>query len=735
MPMPVLDSLNDRQRRAVCYEGNEGAGVLVLAGAGTGKTRVLTCRIAWLMEERGVDARSILAVTFTNKAANEMRERVSGMIEPGGVKGAVMGTFHGVCNRILRRHAEVAGWADNFQIIDMQDQKSLIAKVISGMGAVPHDLSPVDFAKYINKEKEQGLRADQAASGADHVSKTLREVYVRYEKRCREENKMDFPELLLSCFELLRDNEELRNRYAARFAHVLIDEFQDTSPLQYKWLQRLNSGRNSFFAVGDDDQSIYAFRGADPSNIMNFQRDFRAPEIIRLEQNYRSTGSILRAANALIAFNKSRLGKNLFTEAGVGAPLDARIHASDQGEAHGIARAIRGQIDKGAKAADVAVLYRANGQSRLLEKAMRETGVPYRILGGTRFYERMEIKHALAYMRLADGDDADSMLRVVNMPPRGIGAKTLAALKERGLFTPSVSGAAQKAAPFFALLENLRAIRSQGGESMLPDLARAVVGDSGLLAHYESRPEDRERAENLHEFVSAASQYAEQFFGSGEAGDSGERNDSTDLETADDVLRAFLANASLEPGDASSDAGIGAVSLMTVHVAKGLEFPIVHIAGAEEGMFPHSMSLHPGNPSAVEEERRLMYVAITRARRELHMHCAQRRTIYGEARPMVRSRFLDELTWDAPGRDSHATGQPRDNLHQGRRPVSRPASPPPAVSGSGAEYRPGSSVHHPRYGKGVVLRCEKDEDGFRVEVAFKKEKKEFLTSIAPLKPA
>ncbi|MGI9296714.1 MAG: ATP-dependent helicase, partial [Gammaproteobacteria bacterium] len=422
-----LDSLNERQRRAVCHENG---GALVLAGAGTGKTRVLTSRIAWLTGARGCSPREVLAVTFTNKAAKEMRRRVCELtpFPPGNF---APGTFHGVCHRMLRIHANAAGWDKNFQILDSSDQKTFVRRLLADDGIDAAEFPPAECVRYINAAKDRGLRpgdiSEQYARG-----QAMREIYDRYENACRRENKMDFAELLLSAIDLLRGDGNLRAHYAARFRHILIDEFQDTSPLQYRWLRLLDSGENCFFAVGDDDQSIYAFRGADPENMRRVQSELRAREIIRLEQNYRSTGNILSAANTLISANKNRLGKTLFTDAGDGAPILLRRAAADLDEADDIAYAAKNEIADGARADEIAVLYRTNAQSRLLEEAMRKYALPYRIYGGTRFFDRLEIRHALAYLRLAVADDRDALLRVINTPPRGIGAKTIESLEAHG---------------------------------------------------------------------------------------------------------------------------------------------------------------------------------------------------------------------------------------------------------------------------------------------------------------
>ena len=715
----ILDSLNPRQREAVCYEDG---GLLVLAGAGTGKTRVLTSRIAWLVGERGMPPHAILAVTFTNKAAKEMRGRIFSMLRARH-DAVALGTFHGLCHRMLRRHAAAAGWDSNFQIMDSQDQKNFVRRLLSEHKIDPDDYPPADCCRYINSAKERGLRA---AAASDQRGGGWREIYERYENAARRDNKMDFAELLLSAAELLRNDTGLRRHYAARFRHLLIDEFQDTNPLQYEWLKLLDGGDNCFFAVGDDDQSIYSFRGADPGNMKNFRRELRADKIIRLEENYRSTANILGAANALIARNKDRLGKKLFTAAAAGGAIAVSPAHSDVGEAENIAEGMEKNLAEGIAAADIAALYRTNAQSRLLEKSLIQRGIPYRIYGGLRFFERLEIKHALAYLRLAASDDVDSLLRIINIPPRKIGKQTIAALSAKGdIFSAVRESAAANVSAFRAIVFKLRTMRERGAP--LSELAQAAVADSGLLRHYESRPDESERAANLREFVSAARQFETEF-----------ESDESD-EDDGDALSAFLANAALESGESQDGSGSGEpVNLMTAHAAKGLEFAAVHIAGLEEGVFPSAQSLDAGE-IAVEEERRLMYVALTRARRQLFLHYANERMLYGVRQSYPRSRFLDELPEEAmhylspptPRFDSRSSaeamrkhfGNALSSAKIHRSPSAkesrrRPPSPKKVLPRAG-NYRPGDSVRHAKYGDGIVVRLLGDGEELKLEAAFK----------------
>ena len=709
----ILDSLNPRQREAVCYEDG---GLLVLAGAGTGKTRVLTSRIAWLVGERGLPPHAILAVTFTNKAAKEMRGRIFSVLH-ARYNEIFLGTFHGLCRQMLRQHTAAAGWDSNFKIMNPQQQKSFIRRLLSEHNIDLDDYPPADCCRYINSAKEQGLRA----AAASDLRGGWREIYERYESAVRRENKMDLPELLLSAVELLRNDNGLRRHYAARFRHLLIDEFQDTSPLQYEWLKLLDSGDNCFFAVGDDDQSIYAFRGADPGNMENFCRELRADKIIRLEENYRSTDNILGAANALIARNKGRFGKNLFSAAAVaGNAIVVSPAHSDVSEAENIAEGIEKNLAEGIAAADIAVFYRTNAQYRLLEKPLRQRGIPYRIYGGQRFYERSEIMDALAYLRLAVSDDVDSLSRIIKVPPRKIGDKTIAALSAKGdIFAAIRESDAANVVAFCALLNNLRMMREQGVP--LSELAQAAVADSGLLRYYESRPDKDERPANLRELVSAARQF----------------EDDEDNSEEEDMLSAFLDSTALESDDIQGSSVGGLVSLMTVHKAKGLEFAAVHIAGLEEGVFPSAQSLDAGE-SEVEEERRLMYVALTRARRQLFLHYANERMLYGSRQSNPRSRFLEELPEEAmhylspptPRFDSRSSAKAM-RQHFGNALLSakihRPPSanenrrrpPPKKALPRAGNYRPGDSVRHAKYGDGIVVRLLGDGEELKLEAAFK----------------
>src|SRR5512140_1073520 len=625
--MSLLANLNPEQLAAVTLP-NQSA--LILAGAGSGKTRVLTTRIAWLIQTGNVSPAGILAVTFTNKAAKEMLTRISAML-PISTRGMWVGTFHGLCNRLLRAHHRDAGLPQLFQILDSADQLSLVKRVLKGMNVDEDRFPPKQVQHYINANKEEGKRAGEAEA-YDEFSRRYAEIYAAYDEQCQREGVVDFAELLLRSFELLSKNEILREHYRARFRHILVDEFQDTNRLQYRWLKLLTGPDSVIFAVGDDDQSIYAFRGANVGNMADFERDFHVQNVIRLEQNYRSHGNILDAANALIANNRKRLGKNLWTAAGHGEPLRVYEAQTDGYEAHWLAEEVQALNRDGVARHEIGVLYRSNAQSRILEHALFSAGIPYRVYGGLRFFERMEIKHALAYLRLiASSDDDSAFLRVVNFPVRGIGARSLETLQDAARAgntslcdaVPRLGGKAGNAlGAFVALITTLR----QEAEGLpLPEIVEHMLAKSGLLAHFQAEKDGADRLENLQELVNAAALFVQE--------------QDEHVEAQD--LAAFLAHAALEAGEHQAGEGSDALQLMTVHSAKGLEFQAVFVTGLEEGLFPHEQSRNEAD--GLEEERRLMYVAITRARARLYLSFAQNRMLHGQTRYNVASRFLDEI--------------------------------------------------------------------------------------------
>lgn len=645
----ILENLNERQLQAVTAPEKS---VLILAGAGSGKTRVLTTRIAWLLEKGACRTSEILAVTFTNKAAREMLTRLEAML-PYDLRNMWVGTFHGLCNRILRRHAEAAGLPKTFQILDSGDQLSMVKRIMKANNVDAETVDPRKIQNYINWQKEHGIR-----SWSQQLSEDLPEqvnLYRAYEEACQREGVVDFGELLLRCYELLDRNEIVRSHYQGRFRHILVDEFQDTNVLQYRWLQvlaGLGSGRenasvNAVFAVGDDDQSIYAFRGANVGNMADFVRDFRTGEPIRLEQNYRSTSTILNAANAIISHNDDRLGKNLWTSGAAGDKILLQRFDDDTEEARDVKRLVMKCRARGDDYADCAVLYRMNAQSRILEQTFTNAGIPFRIYGGQRFFERAEVKHVLAYMRLLDNPTDDtSFLRVVNFPTRGIGAKTIdnLTLEARAMQT-SLWGALTmenrpmppKLVAFRSLIESLRE-KAEG--KTLSEVARLVIQGSGLKAHYEKEREGEDRIANMNEVMSAADGYC-QNEGVGFDVDAFTPFNEDGLTP----LQGFLSQATLEAGDKNETETVDAVQLMTVHAAKGLEFKNVFIVGLEEGIFPHFSAVRDNRQGSkgLAEERRLMYVAVTRAKRRLYLsHCRNRR-VNGEFRQNPESQFIGEI--------------------------------------------------------------------------------------------
>ena len=702
MESTILEKLNKRQRAAVTYDGG---GVLVLAGAGTGKTRVLTSRIAWLMASDKCSASNILAVTFTNKAAKEMRGRV-GDISNFDIKRLALGTFHGVCHRMLRVSATTAGWDKNFQIMDTQDQKAFIRRLLEFHQIDIQEYPPADCLRYINAAKEKGRRAADISPDSPRTQ-SMRDIYELYENACRKDNKLDFAELLLSAIDLLSGNKEIRQHYAQRFNHILIDEFQDSNELQYRWLKLLDSGTNIYFAVGDDDQTIYTFRGARPGNMHAIQRELRVSHLIRLEENYRSTGNILLAANQLISGNRNRLGKKLFTQESAGALIRVVRKDTDMAEAATIVRDIQEKINSGEELSEIAILYRTNAQSRLLEQALVENNINYRVYGGTRFFDRQEIKHAMAYVSLAIADDAQAMSRVINFPPRGIGAKTIESLAAQGDFFRAIGNSDNaKVAAFRALIQQLR--ETAKNDNLL-SLVKGVVEKSGLLLYYQTRPDNEDRIYNLQELVNAAGQFS--------------------AEDDEEPILAFLANATLNSGEAQNNGQAQAVNLMTVHAAKGLEFMVVYIAGVGEGLFPHRSSLESADRDEVEEERRLMYVAITRARRELCLYHADRYMVYGNLQIFFPSRFLDELPTTITN-----VASPLSPPSLPKRGIITPRLPSSKLSSPKGSYRLGDLINHQKYGNGVVIRSEGGGDDLKIEVVFKKiGSKTFMAALAPIK--
>ena len=779
----LLANLNPEQREAVTLppvnENGQAQSALILAGAGSGKTRVLTTRIAWLIQTGQVSPIGVLAVTFTNKAAKEMMVRLSAML-PINTRGMWIGTFHGLCNRLLRAHHKEAGLPSTFQILDTQDQLSAIKRLLKGLKVDDEKYPPKQLQYFIAHAKERGQRAKDLSVGDDFQAK-MAQLYAAYDEQCQREGVVDFAELLLRSYELLKYSEAIRTHYQERFRHILIDEFQDTNALQYAWLKLLSghdasrvnvsgAGSSSVFAVGDDDQSIYAFRGADIENMRLYEKQFH-PMMVKLEQNYRSHGHILDTANHLIANNSERLGKNLRTDAGHGEPVRIYEAPSDHAEAAWLVDEIKALINSGIKRTEVALLYRSNAQSRIIEHALFSAGIPYRVYGGLRFFERAEIKHALAYLRLLENPNDDtSFSRVVNFPTRGIGARSIEALQDAArsqqssLYTAAASLEGKAGAALGGFVRLVDHMREATRHNTLPETVEFVIQHSGLIQHYLSEREGQDRVENLQELINAATAFiAEEGYGQDAAAAMLPGENAPGVVEVS-PLAAFLSHASLEAGDNQAQAGQDAVQLMTVHSAKGLEFTSVFITGLEEGLFPHENSINEQN--GLEEERRLMYVAITRAKERLYLSHTQSRMLHGQVRYNMPSRFLEELPseslkWLTPkAKDARWGGSTRsgstwqdgytrqreyesndffDSGSERQRPtkrvgsasmeVKRLASPPRG----NYPFTIGQNVFHTKFGEGRVTGLEGVDADARAQVSFKRHGVKWLQlSIAKL---
>ncbi|MEE8263719.1 MAG: DNA helicase II [Gammaproteobacteria bacterium] len=704
---PILDPLNEAQREAVAAPpGN----ILVLAGAGSGKTRVLAHRVAWYIQTGQVSPYGILAVTFTNKAAAEMRARIEGLLgAPCG--GMWVGTFHGIAHRLLRAHWQEAGLPQSFQILDAEDQYRTIRRVIRTLELDESQWPPKEAQWFINARKDEGLRARHLEDFGDRSHQQMIRIYHTYEEACRRSGLVDFGELLLSAHELWREKPTLLRHYQDRFKHVLVDEFQDTNALQYAWLRLLVGSSGTLFTVGDDDQSIYSWRGARIENMQRFKEDFPDSRLLRLEQNYRSTGTILAAANALIGHNCSRLGKELWTEGPDGEKIAVYRAFNEQDEARYVVDRMRAWRGDGRPYRACALLYRVSAQSRVFEEALIHAGIPYRVHGGLRFYERAEIKDALAYVRLSGFPDDDaSFERVCNTPPRGIGARTMVAIRtlasSEGLplwqaavritRDGGISARAQNALHRF--LKLIRRMQEAMTGLALPDAVEHVVAESGLVDHYRKLRDERAlgRIENLEELVTAARQF--------------------EVGADDDLapLPAFLAHAALEAGEAQADAFEDGVQLMTLHAAKGLEFPLVFLVGMEEGLFPHQRS--SDDPAQLEEERRLCYVGITRAKEQLVISHAECRRLHGSDLYQQASRFLSELPIEFVN-EVRVGGTATESIV-----LDENAS---EVCG---ELQLGQRVLHAKFGEGVVLNLEGRGGHARVQVNFEQAGRKWLVA-------
>jgi DNA helicase II / ATP-dependent DNA helicase PcrA len=779
----LLANLNPEQREAVTLppvnENGQAQSAMILAGAGSGKTRVLTTRIAWLIQTGQVSPIGVLAVTFTNKAAKEMMVRLSAML-PINTRGMWIGTFHGLCNRLLRAHHKDAGLPSTFQILDTQDQLSAIKRLLKGLKVDDEKYPPKQLQYFIAHAKERGQRAKDLSVGDDFQAK-MAQLYAAYDEQCQREGVVDFAELLLRSYELLKHSEAIRTHYQERFRHILIDEFQDTNALQYAWLKLLSGheasrinvsgmGSSAVFAVGDDDQSIYAFRGADVENMRLYEKQYH-PMMVKLEQNYRSHGHILDTANHLIANNSERLGKNLRTDAGHGEPVRIFDAPSDHAEAAWLVDEIKALISSGIKRTEIALLYRSNAQSRIIEHALFSAAIPYRVYGGLRFFERAEIKHALAYLRLLENPNDDtSFSRVVNFPTRGIGARSIEALQDAArnqqssLYTAASSLDGKAGAALGGFVRLVDHMREATRHNTLPETVEFVIGHSGLIQHYLSEREGQDRVENLQELINAATAFiAEEGYGQDTAAAMLPGENAPGVVEVS-PLAAFLSHASLEAGDNQAQAGQDAVQLMTVHSAKGLEFTSVFITGLEEGLFPHENSINEQN--GLEEERRLMYVAITRAKERLYLSHTQSRMLHGQVRYNMPSRFLEELPaeslkWLTPkAKDARWGGSTKsgstwqdgytrqreyesndffDSGSERPRPIKRVGSASTEVKRLASPPRGsypfsiGQNVFHTKFGEGRVTGLEGVDADARAQVSFKRHGVKWLQlSIAKL---
>ncbi len=701
---PILDGLNDAQRQAVTAPAGP---VLVIAGAGSGKTRVLVHRAAWLIDVEGVSPQSLFAVTFTNKAAAEMRSRIESLLKVP-VQHLWIGTFHGLAHRMLRRHWREAGLPQNFQIIDSDDQLRLIKRLLKNLEIDDSRWVPKEIQWFINGQKDEGLRPQHIDAEGDPHRRQLISLYQSYEEICQRGGLVDFAELLLRAHELLRDNTELLQHYRRRFQHLLVDEFQDTNAIQYAWLRLLAGDKGVPFVVGDDDQSIYRWRGARVEHIHQFQKDFPGTRVVKLEQNYRSTETILNAANAVIANNRSRMGKNLWTEGAEGEPIRVYSAYNERDEADFVIGRLRGWIEQGNARADAAILYRSNAQSRVLEEGLMNAQIPYRVYGGLRFFERAEIKDALAYLRLTSNrDDDGSFERIVNKPTRGIGARTVEMMRAYArantcslwraagaVARDDLNGRAANAVnSFMSLIE--RMARETNGLDLRGKVDH-VIHLSMLIDFFEKDKGEKgeTRVENLAELVSAAKGF--------------EPDPAEDMSPLDE----FLSHAALEAGEGQADAWEDCVQLMTMHSAKGLEFPLVFMCGMEDGLFPHQRSV--ADPNGLEEERRLCYVGITRAMQLLYITHAEQRRLHGMDNYSQPSRFIAEI--------------PTEHIEEirPRVQVARPMRPSRSTlrktSTAGAEnelgIRLGQRVRHKKFGDGVILNYEGQGAHARIEVNF-----------------
>lgn len=727
----LLASLNQEQVRAVTHTAGS---LLVLAGAGSGKTKVLTTRMVWLIQQSQLSVHELLAVTFTNKAAREMLQRVSKLLDVN-TSAMWVGTFHALALRLLRLHYQEAGLSANFQIIDNADQLTLLKRLIRSKNLDEERYTPRELQKYINAQKEHCLRAAQI-SGEGLRGQHWLELYALYEASCQRDNLVDFTELLLRSYELLSMNQELKEKYCQQFKHILVDEFQDTNQLQYQWLQLLVGMDTTIFAVGDDDQSIYSFRGAKVSNMQAFMRDFAAPEPLRLEQNYRSTPVILAAANAIIDNNSQRMGKNLWTEKLTTDKIRLYEGYTEEDEAYFVIDEINNLRSKGIELAEMAILYRSNAQSRVFEQHLYQRGIAYRVYGGLRFFDRQEIKRVLAYLRLIiNPDDNEALLRVINFPARGIGMKTVETLQQIAeqqqcsLYAASTHLSGKTRITLAKFTDLLKLLQAKAQSLSLAEIISSVIEESGMREFYRQvGREGEERLDNLNELITATA-------------------DFISADQCNPVVE-FLAHAVLESVDNQAQNFESAVQLMTVHAAKGLEFNVVFVVGLEDGLFPHDNSLQ--QQDSIEEERRLMYVAITRAREKLYLLRACSRSLWGKRLLAPISRFVNEIPTELILNLSGVSriGASRipeylstNSLPTGSLPTgsyqaetnSNSASERTALADKNLGFKIGDMVRHTKFGNGKILRLNADGKKITAEVFFiGLGKKTLDLNIAPL---
>ncbi len=706
----IFESLNEPQRQAVTSDSKN---LLVLAGAGSGKTRVIAHRVAWLIKAGGISPHSILTVTFTNKAAREMRGRIEGIVEQE-MGNFWCGTFHGISHRLLRTHWEEAGLRREFAILDSEDQYRVIKRVSKSIGLDDTKWPPRQIQWFINKQKDECRRSKDVETSDDYFTEKMNEVYRAYEELCERESLVDFGELLLRTYLLLKSNQDVLGHYKKRFSHILVDEFQDTNEVQYQFLKLLSEGNCHIMSVGDDDQSIYGWRGAKSENINRFTKDYKNTEIIRLEQNYRSTSVILGAANAVIKNNQGRMGKELWTDQKEGEPISIYSAYNEDDEARYVVGSIQNWMEQGRNLSEVAILYRSNAQSRALEEAILREGLAYRIYGGLRFYERAEIKNAMSYLRLVFGREDDAAFeRVINVPPRGIGAKTLDIIRSRAqkiesslwkacedlIATDGLTPRASQSVQGF--MSDFEDLETETNDLTLRDLVDHVIQRSGLIEYHkkEAGEKGRTRVENLAELVTAASDF-----------------EPEPLDEEEVVpLKLFIDHAALDAGETQASEHESAIQLMTLHSAKGLEFPLVFITGFEEGLFPHKLSIEEADQ--LQEERRLCYVGMTRSMERLFIVHAEMRNLHGTENFNPPSRFLREIPAELTLEVRTGGSIPRTNTSTGK--LSKGEVPD-------TEFKLGQRVFHEVFGEGVILNYEGQGSNARVEVNFDSSKTKWL---------